>query len=337
MHFWVVFLLQSLLVHGLPQAYNATPVHLLYEYPVGTWIENIAVRSNGDLLLTILNVPHLDQLSPFEASVTPETIYSFPNALSVFGIAEISPDVFAVAVGNFTLTGGVQPGSFSIWSVSFTIHDTPEAHKITDLPQATFLNGLCSLPGTGSPEDLLVGDIKQGLVYRVDTSTSNYGVAINNSITAAVSDPVFGAAGVNGMHVHDEDLFFTNTGQALFAKMHIHTNGTPAGEPTIIGHVLNSSLEFDDFAIKDNDVYLVTGSGNSIERIGLDGTSTGRIVVGSLNSTQFAEPTGCAFGRTEADGHILYVVTAGGLATAVNGNVTIGAQVLAVDTRLWLS
>ncbi|KAK5703745.1 hypothetical protein LTR97_002758 [Elasticomyces elasticus] len=337
MHSWPVFLLQLLLVHGLPQADNAAPVRLLYEYPVGTWIENIAVRSNGDLLLTVLNVPHLDQVSPYKANATPETIHSFPNALSVFGIAEIAPDVFAMAVGNFTLTGGVQPGSFSIWSVSFTMHDTMEAHKIADLPQATFLNGLCSLPGTGSPKDFLVGDIKQGLIYYVDTSTGDYGVAINNSFTAAVSDPVFGTAGVNGMHVHDGDLFFTNTGQALFAKMHIHTSGTPAGEPTIVARVLNSSMEFDDFAIKDNDAYLVTGSGNSIERVGLEGTSKGRIVAGSLNSTQFAEPTSCAFGRTEADRHILYVVTAGGLATPVDGDVTVGAQVLAVDTRLWLS
>ncbi|KAK5738436.1 hypothetical protein LTR17_005964 [Elasticomyces elasticus] len=264
------------------------------------------------------------------------TIYSFPDALTVSGIAEIAPDVFAMAVGNFTLTGGPQQGSFSIWSVGFTIHDTLEAHKITSLPQASFLNGLCNLPGTGSPQDILVGDLKQGLVYHVDTSTGEYGIAINNSLMAAFPVPVLGTVGINGMHVHDGDLFFTNTGQALFAKMPIHTNGTAADKPTIIARVLNSSLEFDDFAIKDNDAYLVTGSGNSIEWIGLDGTSKGRIVAGSLNSTQFAEPTSCAFGRTEADRHILYVVTAGGLATPVDGNVTIGAQVLAVDTRLWL-
>ncbi|KAK5727773.1 hypothetical protein LTR17_012431 [Elasticomyces elasticus] len=338
MHSWIIFLLQSLLVHALPQTDNAIPIRLLYEYPLGTWIENIAVRSNGDLLLTILNVPHLDQLSPFKPNATPETIYSFPDALTVSGIAETAPDVFAMAVGNFTLTGGPQQGSFSIWSVDFTINDTLlEAHKITDLPQASFLNGLCNLPGTGSPQDILVGDLEQGLVYYVDTSTGDYEVAINNSLTTAFPVPVLGTVGVNGMHVHNGDLFFTNTGQALFAKMPIHTNGTAADESTIIAHVLNSTLEFDDFAIKDNDAYLVTGSGNSIEWIGLDGTSKGRIVAGSLNSTQFAEPTSCAFGRTEGDKHVLYVVTAGGLATPVDGDVSVGAQVLAVDTRLWLS
>ncbi|KAK5684887.1 hypothetical protein LTS10_002962 [Elasticomyces elasticus] len=336
---WIIFLLQLLLIHGLPQPDNATPVRLLYEYPVGTWIENIAVRSNGELLLTILNVPHLDQLSPFKANATPETIYSFPDALTVSGIAEIAPDVFAMAVGNFTLTRGPQQGSFSIWSVGFTVHGALlEAHKITSLPEASFLNGLCNLPGTdaGSPEDVLVGDLEQGLVYYVDTSTGDYRIAINNSFTTAFPVPVLGTVGINGMHVHNGEMFFTNTGQALFAKMHIHANGTAADNPTIIARVMNSSLEFDDFAIRDNDAYLVTGSGNSIEWIGLDGTPKGSIVAGSLNSTQFAEPTSCAFGRTEADRHVLYVVTAGGLATPVDGDFTIGAQVLAVDTRLWL-
>ncbi|KAK3665386.1 hypothetical protein LTR22_003616 [Elasticomyces elasticus] len=340
MHSWPLFLLHSLIVHGLQQPDNTTPVRLLYEYPLGTWIENIAVRSNGDLLLTILNVPHLDQLSPFKPNATPQTIYSFPNALTVSGIAEISADVFAMAVGNFTLTGGPQQGSFSIWSVGFTTHGTLlEAHKITELPQASFLNGLCSVPGTGtgSSEDILVGDLEQGLVYHVDTSTGDHRIAINNSLTAAFAVPVLGTVGVNGMHVHDGNLFFTNTGQALFGKTPIHTNGTAADKPTIIAHVLNSSLEFDDFAIKDNDAYLVTGSGNSIEWIELDGTLKGRIVAGSLNSTQFAEPTSCAFGRTEGDKHVLYVVTAGGLATPVDGDVSVGARVLAVDTRLWLS
>lgn len=55
------------------------------------------------------------------------------------------------------------------------------------------------------------------------------------------------------------------------------------------------------------------------------------IVAGDLNSTEIAEPTAAAFGRTIFDLATLYVVTAGGLGAKINGNETVGAQVVAVD------
>src|SRR5262245_42460168 len=43
---------------------------IIYQYPhVGTWFENAAARSNGDLLLTSLNNPGgLHSLNPFSSS-----------------------------------------------------------------------------------------------------------------------------------------------------------------------------------------------------------------------------------------------------------------------------
>lgn len=310
-------------------------VRTLYEYPIGTWVENIAIRPNGELLLTLLNTPHLDQLNPFRGNATPVTIHTFPDVLSVLGIAEIAPDVFTVAVGNFSITAGASAGSFGVREVVFKepTENTVDVHTVADIPAADFLNGMCNLPSM--PGNVLVGDIQQGVVYRVDTITGEYTVVVNDTLTAPTNGSVFKYVGVNGIHVKDDILYFTNTNQAIFAKVSIHPNGTAVGEPAIIAHVLNSTLEFDDFAIKDDDAYLVTGSGNSIERIGLDGTPKGRIIAGSLNSTQMAEPTSCAFGRTPEDSHVLYVVTAGGIATPVDGHITVGAQVLAVDTRQW--
>ena len=312
-------------------------VRTLYEYPLGTWIENIAVRPTGELLLTLLNVPELHELDPSEANSTPQLVHRFSRALALSGIAEIDDDTFALSAGNFSFDNGPTSGSWSIWSVAFGNDESIEADvaKITDLPEATFLNGFCNLPSTTKPHSVLAGDIRKGTITRVNTTTGDHSVAISNNLTAVVPDPVFGEAGVNGIHVHHGNLYFANTGQGIFARIPIHPDGTPAGQPEVIAHVLNSTQEFDDFAIQGEYAYLVTGSGNSIERISLGGTPRGRIVAGSLNSTVFAEPTSAAFGRTEKDKHILYVVTGGGLATPVNGNITVGAQVLAVDTSMW--
>ncbi|KAF7187967.1 putative hetero-Diels-Alderase [Pseudocercospora fuligena] len=324
----------SAIHHSVPSGHvRNDAVKLLYQYPKGIWIENIAVRETGDLLLTILSLPHLDQLNPFEPNPKPHTLFSFPDAGSVAGIAEIDYDTFAMAVGNFSLKSGPVNGSWSIWKSSFAEKKyPPNFAKMTDLPEAIFPNGMCGLPGTPTPHAILNGDIRTGKVWRINTTTGAHEVIIDNNLTAVVTDPVFGESGVNGIHVTNESLYFVNTGQQILARMPIKPDGTPIRPPEIIARI-NAPFEFDDFAIQGDVGYFVTGSGNSIASIRLDGHSRAKIIAGQLNSTEIAEPTSAAFGRTRHDKHILYVVTAGGLAAPVNGNITIGAQVLAIDMK----
>jgi hypothetical protein len=316
-------------------------VRLLYEYPKGTWIENIAVRPSGELLVTHLDKPRVDQFNPFEVNAKPKTVHTFTGHLATMGIAEIATDSFALIVGNLSLTGGATPGSWSIWNIEFdqTYGISAQINELAALPEATFPNGLCNIPSSNTPLNLLYGDIRKGVVNFVATTTGESNVAINDSFTNTALDPIFGRTGVNGIHIVDSTLYFTNSAKSIFASIPIHTNGTPAGAPHIIQHVRKPETvwSFDDFAIKGDDAYLVTGAGNSIERIGLDGIPKGRIIAGNLNSTQFAEPTSAAFGRMERDADILYVVTGGGLAAPVDGNITVGAQILAVDTSRWIS
>jgi hypothetical protein len=138
---------------------------------------------------------------------------------------------------------------------------------------------------------------------------------------------------VNGIHVRDSTLYFTNTGEAIFAKMPIHEDGTPAGDTSIIARAPGDDY-YDDFTLRGDFAYLVTGSGNSVEKVRLDGRGKQTIVAGSLNSTALAGPTAAAFGRTEWDSDVLYVVTSGGVAVPVDEGgqeVRVGAQVVAVD------
>ena len=328
-------------VLSAPLGQDSEPlVRTLYQYPKGTWLENIAIRPNGNLLVTLLLPdPELHQIEPFVASPTPENIHTFHGYLGLSGIAEIAPDTFAVAAGNVSFTAGGQRGSWSVWKVNFPaphkIHAT--ISKIADVLGAKELDGMCNLPSPKVPQNILVGDLEEGVVRRVDTTTGEVKITLNDTITAATKDPIVGTSGVNGIHVHNGALYLTNTAKHIFASIPIRTDGAPTGQPTIIQDSHKSELifSFDDFAIVDEDAYLVTGSGNAIERIGLDGTPKGRIVAGNLSSTQIAGPTSAAFGRTERDRHILYVVTSGAFAAPVDGNTTVGAQVLAIDTRQW--
>ncbi|KAF2174099.1 hypothetical protein M409DRAFT_48977 [Zasmidium cellare ATCC 36951] len=322
--------------------HDGDAVHLLHQFPLGTWVENIAVRKSGKLLLTLATTPELTQLDPLHTDAGPETVYRFPDASSLTGIAEIEHDVFVAAVGNFSISEGKpQAGSWSVWNIDLSQNHTSGSnlYKITDLPELVFPNGVCSLPYPSSlgPRNILAGDLGTGKIWRVDTTVGTHQVVIDDQLTTAVPNPLIGLGGVDGIHVRDGILYFTNTGLGIFARVPINLDGTPSGSARTITHVLNATLQFDDFALSPNgeDVYLVTGSGNSIERLGLDSRSKGKIIAGNVNSTQIAEPTSCAFGRTESDWWILYVVTGGGLAVPVNGNERVWAQVLAVDTRQW--
>jgi len=133
--------------------------------------------------------------------------------------------------------------------------------------------------------------------------------------------------------VRDGTLYFTNSGEGIFAKMPIHEDGTPAGPTSIIARAPADGY-FDDFTVRGEFAYLVTGSGNSVEKVRLDGRGKQTIVAGSLNSTTLAGPTAVAFGRTARDMDVLYVVTSGGLAVPVDEGgqeKRVGAQVVAVD------
>jgi hypothetical protein len=58
------------------------------------WVENLAVRSNGKILATLINVAQVWQIDPTAHSA--ELVHEFESADSILGIAEYDSDVFAV-------------------------------------------------------------------------------------------------------------------------------------------------------------------------------------------------------------------------------------------------
>ncbi|KAM0521865.1 hypothetical protein ACHAPE_002428 [Trichoderma viride] len=316
----------------------------LYEFPKDSYIENIAVRSNGQILMTDLSKSELFLFDPSVAGPnTPILLHDFDESLALAGIAEYQPDVFAVISGNYSFTNTVQVvGTWKVWSVDLrgvkitTEHgqakfsSQPVVKKIADVKPAHFLNGLTVL--SERDQTLLISDVNGGLIWSLDIKTGNYEVAINNTFTALYSSPPFSASGVDGVHVRGNSAYFTNFGNGTFNKVLINENGTPAGPVTTIANTKGPLDQYDDFTFDcDGNAFVVTGGGNTIEMISADGKAQ-VYIAGNLNSTAIAEPTSCAFGRGPHDKNILYIVTAGGMETPVNGNTVIGGQLVAVKT-----
>jgi len=300
----------------------------VYDFPSNTsWLENLAVRCNGQVLATRLDVPQLYQIDPTAQQPKPELIYTFPEALGAFGIVELpgQTDVFAVGVGNFSLaTVTSTPGTYSIWRVDMR-PISPAVSKYADIPPASFINGMVSL--AAEQHALLVSDSTLGNVWRFDLQTGVYTVAIEDALMKKVSPAV--GEGINGIKLFGRYLYFVNSYGPFLARVPIHANGTKAGKGEIVAYSLDKR-SFDDFAIDDDGTaYVATGTGNSVTMITPDGKV--KVIAGSLNSTEIASPTSVALGRAPEDRRTLYVTTGGGLEGPINGTVILGAQLVAVD------
>lgn len=314
----------------------------IYQFPNNTYVENLAVRPNGQILVNILTSPQVWLVDP-DLPDRAVLIHEFPSVLGLSGIVEYQPDTFAIAGGNISLTTGESVvGSWSIWSLdlrglNITSNESvtaqpPDLRKIADVPPASFLDGMALLP---SPEKqlLIVGDVRSGTVYSVDIDTGGYAVLINNTLTAPAPDYAFGPSGTNGIQIRNDTMYFVNTGQKNLNRVRLDiSDGTPVGDFKTVAQTLTTLDQWDDFALDDEgNAWMAAGGANTIQKIN---TRTGEVMVvaGDVNSTAIAEPTSAKFGRRECDSTVLYVTAAGGLATPVNGDIVIGGQLVAVGT-----
>ena len=99
-------------------------LHDVWQFPNGTWVENLAVRSNGQILATLLSIPELYQVDPIGGQ-HPQLIHRFPMVTGLTGITEVEKDVFVVIAGNWSLkTLSTTPGSYSMnWLTCYPLTD----------------------------------------------------------------------------------------------------------------------------------------------------------------------------------------------------------------------
>ncbi|KAF7975421.1 hypothetical protein HWV62_9537 [Athelia sp. TMB] len=297
-------------------------------FPNGTWLENAAVRSNGQLLVTLLSSPQVYQVDPF-ISQQPQLVQTIPDAEGLLGIGEVEEDVFAVVAGNLSLATVVSTvGSYSIWKVDVHDSQNPTSSKVVDIPAAQFLNGLAVLDTNGS---VLVSDSGAGVVYRVDTNTGEYQIVLEDPLMKPAAGGV--QLGINGIQIQNGYLYFTSSTQGLFARVAIHPNGTAAGSIEVVASLGGFG---DDFALdRAGDAYIGTNPDDTLIKVTPAGEVT--LIAGSINSTALAGATSTHFGRTAADESILYVTTSGRFTDAAGEQTFIPGEVIAVrGLQYWL-
>lgn len=299
-------LFKSLCVAALSAVAFATyPLEVLYQFPNTEYvnIENLALRSNGQLLLTLPTGARLIQLDP--ANPVPEEIIRVVGPQSLIGIAETSDDVFTVSAGNFTfgpqVPGGVAgvPGTFSVWTIDLTGHEA-KATLVTEIPEANTLNGVTAIPG--APDHVLIADSGLGAIWRVNIKTGEYETAFAAPEFAPTAEV---SLGINGIKVPREgSLLFTNSALATYGIVYIDDQGSPAGEINIIAEAPNGT-NFDDFSVREGTAYIATQP-NAVNKVAYDGSV--QTIAGGGDDETLAGPTSTLLSK---DGCTLYVTTGG--------------------------
>lgn len=316
------------------------PYKTIYQFPTSpAWIENIAVRPNGNLLFSTLITGDLWTIDPLAASpATPQIVHSFKqiNGLNATGgIADMGHDTYAVLAGQEGAgIVSIAPGTFQVWEIDFCYNsqsqEQPQVSKIADIPGALFPNGMISVPNTNI---LLIADSALGAVWSLDTKIGTPQVAIQ---VPEMAPPVNAVAplGVNGLKLLDGYLYWTNSLRTTFNRVQLRVEG---GNVTTLGDVevlVSTGLFLDDFFFDSaGNAWAAANSNNSIVVIGAEAPHQVVTVLGNQLQPTVEGPTATHFGVSEKDRQILYVTTSGGAAGPINGTFVQAGEVLAIDTK----
>jgi sugar lactone lactonase YvrE len=204
-----------------------------------------------------------------------------------------------------------------------------------DIPSAEFLNGMTAVPT--APGILLTADSGKGLVYRIDTSNKSWSVFLDDpTLKPNLTAPV--KLGINGLHVHQDQLYFDNTfQQPLLARVPYQPeSATRSGPVEVIFKAATFPLnegrgQADDFSFdSEGNIWLASAS-SSVVKLDIR-KETQKLIAGGPDDPTLIGTTSTAFGRTKKDKDVLYITTNGGLSDPSVVGI-IGGKVLALNTK----
>ncbi|KAJ7732381.1 hypothetical protein B0H14DRAFT_2639865 [Mycena olivaceomarginata] len=294
---------------GISRTSKSFPSQVIFQTPDSFFFENIAVGASSELLLTSAVSPTLFSLDPTTVDATLNPVHTFPNANALTGIIEYRPNMFVVIASIINVTTRQwTPGSIVVWSVDFTA-TTPKVHVLGGLTDAEAANGITALPG--QPDTLLISDSIAGAVWQINTH---------------LCSPALPALGINGLHVRDAYLYFTNSQQQLFGRVPLAVKGgnvTAARAVEKLGTVEDGGP--DDFAFDIQGRAWVTVHPGALALFSPPASGRGNwtqlTAVGNADGTDpgLIQPTGAAFGcGSPYQETILYVTTDVGQVVAVD-------------------
>ncbi len=289
-------------------------------FPVKSFLENLAVRSDNSVLVTSMNARELFYVPPSsgEAPVEPVLLHRFDQPAT--GLVEIEPDLFLVSSSNLYTTHesflhrldlrGWRPGTQAPLETVFRFPD-----------MARGLNGSCLL----GPGIVLVADCFAGLIWRLDVQPDGRDMQARIWLAHESMGYFPGKLkpeqpGVNGVRyaARTHQLYYTATAKKLLMRVAVDPGML---EPTGTPELVLAGRMGDDFCIDEDAgvLYLATHRQNTIDRISMDpGDNSGftQSVAGDPPTEAMIGPSSGAWSRALGEyGRVAYFISDGGTAS----------------------
>lgn len=310
-------------------AVTVTPVAY---FPEKYFLENLAVRSDGSVLVTAVLQKELwyvpgPQPDP---QVRPVLVHTFDHLVS--GIVEVEPEVFIVNLSDAYTSHESHLARVDLrnWTPGQPV--SPETIFTFD-HRARGLNGSCLI----GPGVLLVADCFAGFIWRIDlaqgatSATARIWLAHDTMAMDPDSDlPPPPQPGVNGVRYGNRTghLYYTSTAQKVFMRVAVDpTTLDPAGSSEFVAAIDNA----DDFCMDETAgfAYVTRHRANTIDRVPLEPRhgSEVRHIAGDPFDDALVGPSSAAWGRGAGDRGRMYVTTDGGTTAPPDGIVRRAALV----------
>ena len=273
----------------LPAIFDRTPdaiapTQVLAELPAHTFLENIAIDSQGTIFVT---------------SYEEGKIYRITLNGERKEFASINGNVAGVVIdrlGNLLVAASIN----SQGSAILQIDATGVVETLVTLPDAMFLNGMIHLKG----DRYLVADSYKGAIWEIDATSKSARIWIQDDLLTR-SDPNNPFPAVNGIKIFNNSLFASNTQRQMLIRIPLAENSTPG-----VPEVFLTNINLDDFAfdVRGN-LYGTTHIYNSVVQI----SPAKKIITIAKAEQGMTGSTALAFGRSERSRTSVYVTTNGGM------------------------
>ncbi len=303
-------------------AVTLTPVAY---FPEGYFPENLVIRSDGSILITVVFQRELWCLPGPEprVDVGPVLVHTFDHPVT--GIVEVEPDVFIVCLteGYTTHEAHLARIDFNGWTPGDPV--SPEIIFTFD-ERVRALNGCCLL----GPGVMLIADCFAGLIWRIDLGTNARSAVARVWLAhdTMAWDPDSGVPpppqpGVNGVRYGSQTgyLYYTSTAQKVFMRVAVDpTTLDPARDAEFVAAIDNA----DDFCLDESAgcAYVTRHRANTFDRVPLQSRhgSEVRHIAGDPFNEVLVGPSSAAWGRGPGDlGRVAYVTMDGGTTAPPDG------------------
>lgn len=324
--------------------HHLLPLRDIHQFPNPTYLQDLCVGSNGDILITtVWPDASIYRVSDITSTAMISLVHTFDDQNAATGIVEMQDGVFAVLGGRQSRLGIGIKGTFSVFELDLrTTKDTninevelraPDNAKVSEvvhIPEAGLIVGVDKTPASNTT--LLVGDSTLGVVWRVDTVARTYELVIKDS---AMHSPEWAATefGISGVHVHKGHLYWNNAYTSTIYRVAITDDGYLAKGAEVEEFAAIRTLYMDNFNFGPNGgdtIWAATNADNRLIAITPDGSTT--VVAGEPNQLTLAGAVGGDFGKLDGDTDTLYVITSGAMVVPINGTVTVGGKLVAINT-----